>query len=379
MESIPLSVPNLKGNEGKYVADAIEQEWVSTGGTYITLLERELAAYLGTEEAVAVQSGTAALHLALLEAGVGHNDLVIAPTLTFIAAVNPIRYAGADPVFMDCGADLCMDAQKLACYLGEECEMRAGGVFDKTLNRRIKAILVVHVFGNIADMEAIMSTAATYGLSVIEDATEALGSHYIGGVYAGKMAGTIGDYGAFSFNGNKIITTGGGGMLVARHEQALAHMRYLSTQAKDDTLYFVHHEVGYNYRMTNLQAALGVAQLEQLEGFIAHKTALYEHYLSQGIPLLPYREDIRSNHWFFSYMAKDRDRLIRYLADRHIQTRPVWKLNHWQTPYLNCRAFAIETALRYYDSIVNLPCSSNLPLEDAALVAKAIKEFETRK
>ena len=205
---IPLSVPNFEGNEKKYVDDALEQGWVSTGGSYITQLEQMLTRYLHTENVAACQSGTSALHLSLVEAGVSPGDVVLVPPLTFIAAVNPVRYQFAQPVFIDCDDSFCMDPAKLAHFCEEECEYTEGNLLYK--KKRVKAIVVVHVFGNMADMEGIMDVADRYGLKVIEDATEALGTYYIRGRYAGKYAGTIGHFGAYSFNGNKIITTGGG-------------------------------------------------------------------------------------------------------------------------------------------------------------------------
>ncbi|MDR3120709.1 MAG: DegT/DnrJ/EryC1/StrS family aminotransferase [Clostridiales bacterium] len=402
---IPLSVPNLKGNELKYVTKAVEDEWVSTGGAFISRFEEAFAAYSGTRPTeptaaspvapsavdaapslaeptafFACQSGTAALHLALLDAGIGPGDLVCAPTLTFIAAVNPIRYVGAEPVFMDCDDSLCMDMEKLAAYMENECERRADGyAYDKTLARPVRAVVVVHVFGNAADMERLLSIAEAYRLIVIEDATEAVGTFYSAGKLAGKMAGTIGDYGAYSFNGNKIITTGGGGMFTARKAERARRMKHLSTQAKTDEVYYTHDEVGYNYRMTNLQAAVGLAQLEQLEGFIEIKRENYQYYREQGLALLPFREGVRSNYWLYSHMSRNRDALIRRLSEARIQTRPVWGLCHEQRMYARSRAYRIEKAAYYYARIVNIPCSTGLLREDARRVAEEISAFESER
>lgn len=203
---IPLSIPNFEGNEKKYVNDALEQGWVSTGGAYITKLEEEMAKFLNIHNVAACQSGTSALHLSLVEAGVKLGDVVLVPPLTFIAAVNPVRYQFATPVFIDCDDSFCMDPEKLRKFCEKECSW--DGEILRFKNGAVRALVVVHVFGNIADMESIMETAERYNLKVIEDATEALGTKYIKGKYAGKYAGTIGDFGAFSFNGNKIITTG---------------------------------------------------------------------------------------------------------------------------------------------------------------------------
>lgn len=372
---IPLSVPNLKGNEKRYMADAIEKEWVSTGGSYIVDMEKLVAQYVDMPEAVACQSGTAALHLALMACGVGTDDEVIAPTLTFIASVNPIRYQGAWPVFMDCDDTLCMDMDKLSQFLREETIKENGVLKNKKSGRRIAAVMIVHVFGNLADMETLMRLQEQYGFAVIEDACEALGSFYLEGRYAGKAAGTIGDIGCYSFNGNKIITTGGGGMIVSNDQRKLDYTRYLSTQAKNDTLYFVHNEIGYNYRMTNIQAALGVAQMEQLKGFVKIKNKWYQRYGELGIELLPFRSDIKSNRWFYSYLTECRDELISYLQERGIQSRPIWHLIYDLPPYRKCERYQIEKAVYYHQRIVNIPCSTNLTEEDVQTVAAAIKEF----
>ncbi|MCM1213732.1 MAG: LegC family aminotransferase [Lachnospiraceae bacterium] len=372
---IPLSVPNLKGNELKYVTKAITEEWVSTAGAYITDFEKAISNYLRVDNAVACQSGTAGLHLALQVCGVGRNDEVLVPTLTFIAAVNPVRYLGAEPVFMDCDDSLTMDVDKLEDFLLKECDTNKGKVVNKKTNRQIKAIVVVHVFGNLANMEKIMELSQQYRIPVVEDATEALGSYYLSGSYAGKYAGTIGTVGVYSFNGNKVITTGGGGMIVANVPEYLQRCRSLSTQAKRDELYFEHSEVGYNYRMTNLQAALGLAQMEQLEHFIEVKKENYRRYITDGIELLPFSDNIRSNYWFYSYMTTKRDELIQYLKQHEIQSRPVWKLIHTADMYKENQAYKIEKALYYYERIVNLPCSSNLQPEDVDFVVDKIRQF----
>lgn len=277
-EFIPLSIPNIGGNESKYVMKALEDQWVSTAGQSIQKFEEKIAEYTGTSYACACQSGTAGLHLALRHFGIGEGDIVLVPTLTFIATINAVMYEKSVPVFFDCDEHLCMDMNQVRAYLDCDCRKTAEGTYEKKSGQRVKAILPVHVFGDLCDMELVMELAEEYNLTVIEDATEALGSRIKKGKYAGKMAGTIGNAGVYSFNGNKIITTGGGGMVVSDDPVTIEHIRYLSQQAKDDTFYFVHNEVGYNYRMTNIQAALGLGQLERLDEFIEVKKANYELY-----------------------------------------------------------------------------------------------------
>lgn len=383
MNYIPLSVPSLKGREKEYVIDAIEKEWVSTGGDYIERLEINIADYLEVNCAIACQSGTAGLHLALILSGVQEHQEVIVPTLTFIAAINPVKYVGAHPIFMDCDESLTIDCIKLSQFIEEECEYINNKVINKRTKRQIKAIVVVHVFGNAANMEAIMEIANKYELKVIEDATEALGSYFIEGKYKGKYLGTIGDFGVYSFNGNKIITTGGGGMLVARDEKLLQKARYLSTQAKDDPLFYQHDEIGYNYRMTNLQAAVGVAQLEQLEIFIENKRKKYELYKelfkdNEKLRVVEFSENIRANYWFYSIIIKkdiiNMRSIIEHLQDKGIQTRPVWRLIHKQKPYQLSQSYNINKALYYENHILNVPCSSNLSEEEVYYVVDTLKK-----
>ncbi len=375
-KTIPLSVPNLSGNEKKYMDEAIAAEWVSTAGPYIGEFEKGVAGYVGAPEAVACQSGTAGLHLAVMESGLARGERVLVPALTFIATVNPVVYAGGEPVFIDCDDTLCMDPVKLEDFCRDECELRGGALYEKASGARVRAVMPVHVFGNLCDMEAIEDTAKRYGLFVIEDAAEALGSRWLKGRHAGMHAGTVGDIGVFSFNGNKIITTGGGGMIVAKDRDKLAHMRYLSTQAKDDTLRFIHNEVGYNYRMTNIQAALGVAQLEQLEGFVKIKNRNYDLYRALGVELWPFRDDIKSNRWFYSLVTDGRrDELMEKLAERGIMTRPIWELMNHLKPFKRYRAYRIERAEYFHKNLVNLPCSTNLSEDDVRETAAAVREI----
>ena len=379
---IPLSVPNFSGHEKEYVNDAVVSEWVSTGGSLVPKFEQAVADYVGMPRAVACNSGSSGLHLAMMMAGIGRGDEVLAPTLTFIAAVNPIRYAGAEPIFIGCDDSLCLSPALAEEYLSANAEMQDGRCVSKITGAHIKALVVVHVFGNLADMEGIMDLAARWNLLVIEDSTEALGTRCDTGRYAGKFAGTIGDVGVYSFNGNKIITTGAGGMVVSNHADWAEHAKHLSTQAKADELNFVHDEVGYNYRMTNLQAALGLAQLEQLEGFIAHKIEMYEFYRQaldgkNHYRILPFKDGVRSNHWFYSLYVEDshslsRDEIIRRLSEEKIQTRPIWALIQDQADYPRNQRYGDELAYDYLHHVVNLPCSTNLSKEDAQRVVDVL-------
>ena len=379
---VPLSIPNFEGNERKYVDDAMDQGWVSTGGAYISKLEKSMAEYLHTHSVAACQSGTSALHLSLVEAGVKPSDVVLVPPLTFIAAVNPVKYQFATPVFIDCDDSFCMDPVKLNEFCEQKCEF--DGITLKYKGQIVKALVVVHVFGNMADMVSIMETARKYNVKVIEDATEALGTRYTEGKYEGKYAGTIGDFGCYSFNGNKIITTGGGGAVTANKSEVVDHIRYLSTQAKDDAHYYIHHEVGYNYRMTNVQAALGVAQMEELPEFVRRKQANYELYkeLFEEYDLgkiIDFRDGIFSNKWFYS-LEIDKNKvhatmkdIITSLQEKGIETRAIWGLINEQIPYQENDTYKLEKAPYYAERILNIPCSTQITKEEIGYVVEQIK------
>lgn len=382
MKYIPLSIPNFEGNERKYVDDAVSQGWVSTGGAYITKLENQIAEFVHISNVAACQSGTSALHLALVEAGVGPGDAVIVPPLTFIAAVNPIKYQFATPIFIDCDDSFCLDPIKLKEFCDTKCLFRDNTLFFE--DKAIKAIIVVHVFGNMADMESIMSIAEEYNLKVIEDATEALGTRYLEGKYKDKYAGTIGDFGCYSFNGNKIITTGGGGAITSTNSKCVDHIRYLSTQAKDDVHYYIHNEVGYNYRMTNVQAAIGVAQMEELAEFVRRKQENYELYkeLFDGYDLaeiVEFRKGVSSNKWFYS-LKINREKvkssmkdIITSLKKKGIETRAIWGLINEQVPYKNEFCYELERAPYYASRILNLPSSTQITRDEIVFVVDQVK------
>ena len=381
---IPLSVPNFEGNEEKYVSDAIKSTFVSTVGGYVSMMEKKLAEFLEVPNVAVCQSGTSALHLSIVEAGVKPGDVVLVPPLTFIAAVNPVKYQFATPVFIDCDDSFCLDPDKLRSFCEEECVW--DGKELKYNGSVVKAVVVVHVFGNLADMEAITDIASNFNLKVIEDATEALGTKYTAGRFAGKYAGTIGDFGAYSFNGNKIITTGGGGAITSNRPELVDHIRFLSTQAKTDSHYYIHDEVGYNYRMTNLQAALGVAQLEELPEFIRRKQRNYDLYMKEFEDfeygyLMPFREGTESNKWFYS-ICIDRNKITASLRDiisalekKNIQTRAIWGLINKQRPYEGEVTYKLEKAPYYAGRILNIPSSTQITEEEIKYVAYEVKEL----
>lgn len=386
-EMIPLSVPSIKGNEWKYIKECLDTEWVSSAGKYVDKFEKAICRYTGAKYAVACVNGTSGLQVALQLTGIEPNNEVIVPDLTFIAPVNVVKYLNAEPVFMDCDDYMNIDAEKLYDFFRNECEMNDVGLKNKKSGRIIKAIIPVHIFGNPCNMAQIMEIAKKYDLKVVEDATESLGAFYTEGVYKNRFTGTIGDLGVYSFNGNKIITAGGGGMIVTNDEEMAKKAKYLTTQAKDDPIRYIHNEIGYNFRMTNLQAALGIAQLENLDDFIKVKKGNFELYEKElknvdGIKLLGIPKGTSSNYWFYSLIIEknkygmDREELMQKLNERGIQTRPIWRLNHLQKPYLKNQSFKIEKALWFWKKALNIPCSSNLTEKEIVMVASAIKSLK---
>jgi len=381
---IPLCVPQLGGNEWTYVKECLDTGWVSSAGRFVERFERDCASATGAGHAVACTSGTAALTLALRVAGVTAGDLVILPTVTFIAPVNAAMQLGATPLFVDCDDYYNLDAAATLRFLREKTRTQDGRCFDRASGARIGALVPVHVFGNACDLDEVVPLCAELGIPVVEDATESLGTVYTGGRYAGHATGTIGDSGCLSFNGNKIITTGGGGMILTADAETARHARYLSTQAKDDPIYFVHDEAGYNFRLTNLAAAVGCAQLEQLDHHKAAKQAHRAAYAEAlhdvpGLSLAPLPPYADNNCWMIAVRVDaerygtDRDGLLERLRAADIEARPLWHLNHLQRPYRHCPTWHIERAPELLASTVNIPCSVGLGASDRDRVIEALR------
>jgi len=366
---IPLCVPEIRGNEWKYVKDCIDTNWVSSVGSYVNLFEDKFSEYVGCKSAVVTMNGTTALHLALLTLGVGEGDEVIVPSLTFISPINTIKYVGAIPVFVDvCRDTFVMNTQKI----------------EEVITPKTKAIMPVHIYGHPVDMDRIMEIALKYNLYVIEDATEALGS-----TCNGKMTGTIGDIGCFSFNGNKIITTGSGGMLITNNLEYGDRAKFLSTQTKvvTENKAFYHPEVGYNFRMPNLLAAFGVAQLENIKDYlrIKRENAIYYNELLseiQGITLPIERENVYNCFWLYSILIEDeygitRDMLVQKLNEEKIEARPFFMPIHGMPPYRNCKHGDLSVTAEIYARGINLPSSVGLKKQDIEKVCEIIKKQST--
>ena len=377
---IPLCVPCIEGNEWTYVKDCLDTNWVSSVGQYVDRFERELAQYVGAKHAVATSSGTAALHVALLLAGVEPEDEVLVSTLTFIAPVNTIRYVGAWPVFIDAEPRYWqLDPARVVDFLETRCRWKDGVLFNSLTGRRIKAVLPVHILGHPVDIDPIVEVARKYGLAVIEDATESLGAKY-----KGRMVGTLGDIACFSFNGNKIITTGGGGMIVTDNEAFARRAKYLTTQAKDDSFEFVHNEIGYNYRLTNIQAAMGCAQLERLDNYIEAKREIARSYCESlsgvnGFVMPGESPEVFSTFWLFSILVDqakfgmDSRAVMRRLGDSGILCRPLWQPVHLSPAHCSDWQKDLPVSERLNRQAASLPCSAGLTRPQLDRVISALK------
>lgn len=362
---IPLSVPRIDGNEWKYIKECLDTNCVSSAGSFVNLFEKKFSEYIEAKNAVVTVNGTSALHLALVALGIGQGDEVIVPSLTFISPVNAVRYVGASPVF----ADVCRDTYVLdAAHI------------EKLITQKTKAILPVHIYGHPVEMDPLMEIAGKYGLYVIEDATESLGS-----MYKNRHTGTLGHIGCFSFNGNKLITTGAGGMLVTNDEAYGKHAKYLSNQTKtvQENGSFFHDEIGYNYRMPNILAAMGLAQLERIDEFISIKrrNAQYYDQLLKGTPgiSLPAEKDYARNvNWLYSVVVEEdyplsRDELISLLKDNGIESRPFFVPVHTMPPYKQCRRGRMDITEELSKRGINLPSSIGLRKDEIEKICHIIK------
>ena len=378
---IPLCVPQIKGNEWAYIKECLDTNWVSSVGSYVDRFEHDLARYVGTTYAVATVNGTSALHIALLIAGVAPDEEVLTSTLTFIAPANAIRYVGAWPVFMD--ADPLywqMDPQKVVDFLEKECQWRDRALYNKNTGRRVKAILPVHILGHPVDMDPIREKARKFELTFIEDASEGLGAKY-----KGNSVGQFGDLSCFSFNGNKLITTGGGGMITTDDENLANKAKRLTTQAKDHPIEYIHNQVGYNYRLPNLLAAMGVAQMEVLDEYIGAKRRIATTYRNglksvTGIRCMAEASWASSTHWMYTVLVQedrygmDSRQLLNRLAERGIQARPLWQPLHLSQAHKNSQAYHCDCAEDLYRQALSLPCSVGISRDEQEVVCASIAE-----
>ena len=377
---IPLSTPQLDGKERQYLLECLDTGWVAAG-PFVRRFEEAVSQYLGAKDAVAVSSGTAALHLAMRLLDVGPGDEVVCPSLTFVASTNAISYTGARPVFLDSQRKTWgLDPQALHSFLKQECQWDSvTGLIDQRTGLRVKAIQVVHLYGHPVDMDPVLAAADEYSLPVIEDATESLGSRY-----KGTPTGTLGRLGCLSFNGNKTVTSGGGGMIISQDQNLIDRARSLINQAKEPGDEFYHSEEGFNYRLSNLQAAVGLAQFERLEEFVAARRChakQYDEALAEVPGITFFREQTwaRSNYWL-STVLLDPDLLpcppteiVQRMRKSGIEVRRPFVPNHLLPPYRQDRAFGdLEVACSLYQQGLNLPSSAWLRTDHVEYVAEKL-------
>jgi perosamine synthetase len=379
---IPLCVPEIRGNEWAYVKECLDTGWVSSVGSYVQRFEDGLAESTGNSYGVATASGTSALHVALRVAGIEPDDEILVSTLTFIAPVNAIRYMGAWPLFVDADPDYWqMDPAKVETFLVNSCRSENGRLVDKRTSRRVAAVIPVHILGHPCPMDAIVGLARRFGLTIIEDATESLGA-----LHRGHPVGHLGDIACLSFNGNKLLTTGGGGAIVTDKQEWAERARYLTTQAKDDTIEYVHGEIGYNYRLTNVQAAIGCGQLEQLSAYLAAKRTIASRYAEAladvpGITPMPEARWATSAFWMYTVRVdpkaygRDSRALLRALDQQRIQTRPLWQPIHLSKAHPSSYEIDCSTAEMLYEEALSLPCSVGLTELEQARVIELVREL----
>ncbi|MED4780394.1 LegC family aminotransferase [Brevibacillus choshinensis] len=366
-EFVPLHEPSFQGNEWMYVKECIDSGWVSSVGKYVNKFEEMLVDYTGVKHAVAVVNGTAALHVCLILAGVEPNDEVLVPALTFIATANAVTYCGAIPHFVDSSYEtLGLDPVKLDLYLKEIGEQHKDGCYNKVTGRRIKAVLPMHTFGHPVDLDNLADVCLRYNIELVEDAAESLGSYY-----KGRHTGNWGKVAAVSFNGNKVVTTGGGGAILTNSDELGKLAKHITTTAKKPHPWaFDHDHIGFNYRMPNLNAALGCAQLEMLPKFIEQKRALTNLYANafhriKGVELFTEPSFAKSNYWLQVLIleeqyACEKENILKVTNDQGFMTRPVWKPLHEISMYEKCPKMNLEVVESLARRIINIPSSAGL-------------------
>ena len=376
---IPLSIPHLAGNEWQYVKECLDTGWVSSAGKFVNQFEEAVSRYTGASHAVACMNGTAALHIAQILSDIGPGDLVIAPNITFVATLNSIRYTGAEAVLLDTNPSTWqLDLDVLERFFAEECTLTDTGLIHRKDGKRIKAVMPVHVLGNMCDMARLSDLCTRVSAPIIEDSTEALGS-----TFRGQHAGTFGRFGTSSFNGNKIITTGGGGMIFTNEGDLAARAKHVTTTAKTDPLDYFHDEVGYNYRLVNILAAVGVAQMEQLGGILATKKRVDAYYRRElaGVGDIRFQEvteGVNANCWLFTFRTARMRALLAYLNENGVQSRPFWTPMNQLPMYAGYRYYHVnDESSRLHSEAISIPSSSNLTTENLATVVAAIKKFYT--
>lgn len=361
----PLHAPEIAGNEWQYVKECLDTEWVSAVGSYVNRFEEMLASYTGAKHAIATNNGTSALHACLMVAGVARDDEVVIPSLTFIATANAVAYCGAHPHFADIAPDtMGLDPARLAAHLGAVAERRDGAVYNRATGRRISAVVCMHSFGHPADLDGLLAVTGDWRLPLVEDAAESLGSFY-----KGRHTGTFGLISSLSFNGNKIVTTGGGGAILTNDPGLAARAKHLTTTAKKPHAWaFEHDMIGYNYRLPNINAAMGCAQMERLDDFLTRKRIIAGRYAEafahiDGVRYVDAPADCVSNYWLNCIVLDDaeaRDQVLAATNDAGLMTRPAWTPMHFLPMFTDCPRDDLRVTEHVFRHLINVPSSPRL-------------------
>ncbi len=382
---ISLSEPYLIGNYKKYILECLRDNWISTGGKYINKFEAKISKYLKIKYVSSVINGTSALDIALKVLGVSKDHEILVPTLTFIAPINAVIYNNASPIFFDCDEFCNIDSKNVIDFILNKTKFNGKNCINKKTKKIIKAIIIVHVFGNAANMTQLLKLCKKNKIKVIEDASESFGSRYSNGINKGKFTGTIGDIGCFSFNGNKIITAGSGGAIVSNNKKLIDKSKYLINQAKDNNFDYIHNAVGYNYRLSNVHSALGLSQLENINKILIKKKQInreYEKLFKNEKKIMIIKSPLYANNnkWlnvinFININSQKKTKLYKSLRDNNIQVRKIWKLNHLQKPYKNFQNFKINNAIKIQNDSLCLPSSPSLKNIEIKNITEIIKNI----
>tara|TARA_B110001454_G_scaffold150498_1_gene139826 strand:- start:39 stop:1202 length:1164 start_codon:yes stop_codon:yes gene_type:complete len=383
---IPLNEPVINGREITFIKSTIKKKWISTFGQYKEEFERKLIKITKSKNVVSVSSGTAALHLALRTLEIKKDEEVLVPSLTFIATVNAIKYVSANPVFMDVGNGHNLDVKKTIEFLNKKTIFKKSATYNLKTKKKISAIVIVHLWGNALDFFELKKICKKKNIYIVEDASEGLGTLYLKGKFINKHVGTIGDIGCLSFNGNKIITTGSGGAILTDNYKIAKKVRYLADQAKDNSIKYIHNDIGYNYRLPNLNAAFGCGQLKELNQYLQARKNNYFFYKNfinkiSGLKMLAPQDYSKSNFWMnvltidSNVIKKSPYFFHKKLLLKGIQTRMVWKPNHLQKKYKNYEKYKVSNSQKIFDTSLCIPSSANLNKSKLKKICNSIKEI----
>lgn len=373
---------NFFGNEKKYINECIDTKWISTNGEFVNKFSEKLKNFFKIKYVVPLNSGTSALHLALKSIGIEKDDEIIAPTITFIATINVIKYCNASPIFFDTDSDFIIDEKKVIKFLKTNTKKSGSFTINKKTKKKIKAIIIVNTWGFSKNLTSLKRICKLHNIKIIEDAAESLGSS----ITKNKMSGTFGDISCVSFNANKVVTSGGGGAILTNNKKIADKAYYLSIQAKDDSKYFIHNDIGYNYRMSNLHAAIGLAQIEKIDRILSEKRKISLNYLKNlhkinSIKLLYKSKSIihKYNCWMNILSINKKNfnikKFVEYMEINQVDVRPIWKLNHLQEKYKKYERFEINNAPKLVNNSVCLPSSTNLSVSEIKKITNLLHKY----